>query len=182
MSYATPIAQPSWGLTLAEANQADKFSIFSKKWGTAAMIAGAIGNIGYAAMPLQPPIETPKWLANSGGSTSSLTWDNLLNLSHPATMSPEVKKFERSMFHTDMEAVRDIYDIVLSNFHDVPEVSLDYSMDISYDAQEPKLFLTVNTHGMPIEEQMMREELMHTTIRTNDRLYKATDYHCINVV
>lgn len=113
---------------------------------------------------------------------SNVQWDNAIQQTHPAMQSEEVQKFQRAMFYADAQALRDIYDLVFSNFDDVPGVSLDYSMDVSYDTQEPKLFLMVNTHGMPMEEQMAREERMHSAIRTHARLYKATDYHCITVV
>lgn len=114
--------------------------------------------------------------------TSNVLWDNAVHQTHPAMQSEEVQKFQRAMFYADAQALRDIYDIVFSNFDDVPGVSLDYSMDISYDTQEPKLFLMVDTHGMSMEEQMAREERMHATILASNRLRKAKEYHFINVV
>lgn len=137
---------------------------------------------------LTPSAKTPwanPWVDLLDFPVSNVTWDNLTGFqrpAHPTMQSQEVKKFQLALLDADMDALRDIFDIVQLSFSDVPGMSWSYRESRDHDTLEPQLFLRVDTHGMDLDEQMKRELVMREAIASAPRLVAAKQYHVITIV
>lgn len=145
-------------------------------WGV--ISASALASV--AAAP-QTPAASP-WLVANDFPVSNVMWDNLSRAQHPTMQSTEVKNFQLAMFNADLDALRQIYDIVLRNFADVPGMTWSYRQSKDLETLQPQLFLRVDTNGMDLDEQMRRELVMRETIANDPRLVAAKQYHVISVV
>lgn len=125
------------------------------------------------------------WTASVTAPTAArATWDNVVSaLRHPIMSHPEVQHFIQSArLKADIEAIRQIYDVALSRFSDLDQVTASYEFSEDFDTGKPMLFLEIDTHGMDLAEQMRREQSIFAMISQSPALRAANAYNILTVV
>ena len=101
---------------------------------------------------------------------------------HPTMRSPEVIGYLQVAPSEDIHAIRALYDRFTAAFDDVPYLEASYRFSVDHETETPRLFLTLDTHGMDLSEVMRREMAVHDLIDQDPVLKAATKHHIITAV
>lgn len=111
-------------------------------------------------------------------------WDDAAQIlrSHPTMCSPEVSSYLQAARDEDITTIRTLYDRFTAAFSDVPHLEASYRFSVDHETETPRLFLTIDTHGMDLGEVMRREMTVHDLIAQDPVLKAATKHHIITAV
>lgn len=96
--------------------------------------------------------------------------------------SPEVSRYLQAARNEDISTLRALYDRFTAAFGDVPHLDATYRFSVDHETETPRLFLTIDTHGMDLSEVMRREMAVHDLIAQDPVLKAATRNHIITAV
>lgn len=104
-------------------------------------------------------------------ATTGLGAENLL---YRVMSNPFVADFKQRVPHADLGAIQAIFELAVKNF------SGNFRMDSSFSVVEedagPALFLSLDTHGLDFDDQLLRELKLRDEILSNPRLAAAKPY------
>lgn len=111
-------------------------------------------------------------------------WDDAAQsiTGHPTMCSPEVASYLQAARDEDITTLRALYDRFTAAFGDAPHLEASYRFSFDHETENPLLFLTLDTHGMDLEEVMLREMAVHELIAQDPVLKAATKNHIITAV
>lgn len=111
-------------------------------------------------------------------------WDDAAQFlrGHPTMSSPDVSSYLQAVRGEDIDTIRTLYDRFTAAFSDALYMEASYRFSVDHDSETPRLFLTIDTHGMDLSEVMRREMAFHDLIEQDPVLKAATKNHIITAV
>lgn len=185
MSYTTSAYNPAGMHTYngGEECAVPPLGLAGKLAATTAVVLAALAPQGMQVQAYHAPKPTS---STTGQHTpveyaaSTTSWDNPSeSLLYRVMSTPVVADFKRLVPTADMGAVQGIFDLALKHFGGTGR--LDTRFDLEQEESGPALFLSLDTHGMGMDEQLNREVAMREAIWQDARLREAKQHVVINV-
>lgn len=139
--------------------------------------SASLGVFSVVANPYEQLHHAPK---THVPAINSATWTDS-SYRHPTMMSLQVREFLVAKKDADADSLQYLYDAARQQFFDV-RPDMEYRFRTDRETGEPKLFLTVDTHGMDLPEVLRREVALQEQIANSPALQAATAYHVISAV
>lgn len=113
--------------------------------------------------------------------TRAATWERVTtSYIDPVRTSVAVQQYCISAPGTDIIALRYIYEMVAISFAGRP-VEMAFELSIDFDTEEPLLILSVDTHGMDVDEILDKEIKLRQEIAQSVQLSEAKKYLTLSI-
>lgn len=96
------------------------------------------------------------------------------NLLYRVMSNPFVAEFKQRVPYADLAAIQAIFELAIKNFSG--NFRLDSSFSVVEEDGGPALFLSLDTHGLDFDDQLVRELKLRDEILSNPRLAAAKPY------